>query len=165
MIPGMILDLELPGTDEGAQPAPVHVRLFAPAEPHTTTRAGRTCVACHLDPVALGYGRGSLVLDNQPWSHIPEFPSHPADGLPLDAWIGFFEDPVIPHSTRSNTRPFSPKEQLAILRAGACLSCHDGDSPIDAGYAVWPGGRSAASNPRLRRRRSSVAEMARDRRG
>lgn len=126
-VPGMILELD-PGTDEGG--VPIHHRLFAPAEPHTTTRQGRTCKGCHLDPVALGYGRGTLVLGREPWSFQPEFPLHPADSLPLDAWVPFLGEATHPHSTRTNTRPFSVPEQSSILRVGTCLSCHEGSSTV-----------------------------------
>jgi hypothetical protein len=33
-------------------------------------------------------------------------------------------------STREGARPFSAGEQERILRVGACLSCHAGDSPV-----------------------------------
>ncbi len=33
-------------------------------------------------------------------------------------------------STRADVRPFTPEEQRRILRVGACLTCHPGDSPV-----------------------------------
>jgi len=33
-------------------------------------------------------------------------------------------------STRDDVRPFTPEEQRRILRVGACLTCHPGDSAV-----------------------------------
>jgi hypothetical protein len=33
-------------------------------------------------------------------------------------------------STRDDVRPFSVEEQRRILTVGACLTCHEGDSPV-----------------------------------
>ena len=36
-------------------------------------------------------------------------------------------------STRDDVRPFSVEEQRRILAVGACLTCHQGDSPVMRG--------------------------------
>jgi hypothetical protein len=33
-------------------------------------------------------------------------------------------------STRGDVRPFTAEEQRRILRVGACLTCHPGDSAV-----------------------------------
>ncbi len=35
-------------------------RLFAPTSSHTISKNSRTCESCHLNPVALGYGKGKF---------------------------------------------------------------------------------------------------------
>ena len=52
------------------------------------------------------------------------------DGLPGDAWIPFLGGRSGPVSTRADVRPFSVEEQRRILAAGACLTCHEGDSRV-----------------------------------
>jgi hypothetical protein len=132
--PGMIMTL-------GVEPVPAHEspagwvgrgilhRLYAAAVPHTTSSEGRTCMSCHLDPLALGFGRGVLSLRTDgSWLFSPEYESI-SDGLPADAWIPF--DPSMgralegrPSSTRSDTRPLNAQEIDRILFVGACLTCH-----------------------------------------
>ena len=133
-IPGMIMTLDgsdFPGNRDRAE---TFHRLYAPSSPHTTSASGRTCESCHLDPLALGYGRGSLDYRNVDgkgqWFFTPEYAATPQDGLPQDAWIPFLREPPSRSSTRPTTRPFSLKEQQRILAAGACLTCHAGDSDI-----------------------------------
>jgi hypothetical protein len=133
--PGMILSIDTSSyTENPAGSGPIFHRLFAPVSAHTTTREGRSCKSCHLDPLALGYGRGELVYDvskeKGKWTFIPKFARNEFDGLPEDAWIGFLDEPSWPHSTRDNTRPFNPAEQKAILTAGACLVCHEEESDV-----------------------------------
>jgi hypothetical protein len=102
-------------------------RFFSPVEPHTTARDGRSCASCHNDPLALGFGRGTLRLETEGearWLFEPEEEAL-RDGLPADAWTGFLEPPRPRSTTRSDARPFSPEEQRRILRVGACLGCHE----------------------------------------
>ena len=132
-VPGMILTLGTEPVDMERAFPPVLVkqgrleRFFSPVEPHTTAREGRSCASCHLEPLALGVGRGTLRLetDGEPqWVHQPsEEPLR--DGLPADAWTGFLEPPRPRNSTRANARPFAAEEQHRILRVGACLGCHE----------------------------------------
>jgi hypothetical protein len=126
--PGMVMTLELPG-----QAASRFQRLYGRVEPHTTQKAVRSCKSCHNDPVALGYGRGQLRFEPAPgggrWRFLPEA-SAVVDGMPQDAWIPFLGQRPGPVSTREDVRPFSLEEQRRILSAGACLTCHPGDSKV-----------------------------------
>jgi len=134
-------DLRTADSDE-LQAAGAFHRLFAPAAPHTTQRRGRSCRSCHNDPLAIGYGRGDLRFDhngNHRWTFQPTYGPH-RDGLPADAWIAFPAAPsqhgrlppppladARPTPTRTHARPFFPREPPAILRVGACFTCHDPD--------------------------------------
>jgi len=132
-VPGMILTVDRPA-QPGRPADSVFRRLYAPIEPHTTRREARSCESCHNDPVAIGYGRGELRYGPAPsggrWRFTPSSPRLPADGLPADAWIPFLgaRDGMV--STRDDARPFAVEEQRRILRVGACLTCHDGRSPV-----------------------------------
>jgi hypothetical protein len=107
-------------------------RLYARTFSHTIRREARSCESCHTDPVALGYGRGALRYEVRgstgQWRFTPAHEPLPADGLPGDAWIGFLQSRAGMVSTRDDVRPFNPDEQRRILNAGACLTCHPGDS-------------------------------------
>ena len=133
--PGMILSIDTASFKTGKEGAnPIFRRLYAPASAHTTVREGRSCSSCHLDPLAIGYGRGKLdyqVADGAgTWILQSRFALNPVDRLPEDAWIGFLSEPEGVLSTRTNARPFSLKEQRAILTAGSCLVCHEEDSEV-----------------------------------
>ncbi len=111
-------------------------RLFAPVFAHTIRRESRSCVECHADPVALGYGRGTLQFDakSRAWKFTPRFPLRAEDGLPMDAWVGFLQTRGVDSTTREDTRPFTVEEQKRVLRVGACLGCHaPGAAPMQAG--------------------------------
>lgn len=146
-VPGMILSIEKRGGGQSA--ATVFRRLYARIEPHTTRLQARSCRSCHNDPVAIGYGRGDLRFEPLPgagrgrWRFSPAADRLPQDGLPADAWIPFLgtrgseagrlrSQALSPDavSTRDDVRPFSVEEQRRILTVGACLTCHDGDSPV-----------------------------------
>jgi len=133
-VPGMIMTIDPSGFPGKTSAEEIFHRLFAPASPHTTKREGRSCSSCHNQPLALGYGRGQLRYTFDAgkgrWLFFPEYADAPQDGLPQDAWIGFLQDPTGPASTRPNTRPFSIDEQRKILRVGACLNCHKGNSKV-----------------------------------
>jgi hypothetical protein len=133
--PGMILSIDTSSFKKGTPGnAKIFRRLYAPASPHTTTREGRTCKSCHLNPLAIGYGRGELVYRNShglgKFEFFPRFAMNEYDQLPEDAWIGFLLEPEGMNSTRSFTRPFTLKEQQSILTVGACLTCHAEDSGV-----------------------------------
>ncbi len=146
--PGMIMTLNPPGAPApGELPAAAgalvgpqtrFLRAYALAVPHTTTRAGRSCASCHLDPFALGYGRGELALVRHAgkwaWRFDPTYaPSR--DGLPEDAWIPFLSAPAAGVATRTALAPLDLDAQLRTLAVGACLPCHDPGSP--PGRAIY----------------------------
>ncbi len=137
-VPGMILTIEKP-TAGGRRAASVFRRLYARVEPHTTRLEARSCTSCHNDPVAIGYGRGDLRFERLPgsgrgrWRFFPASAGLPQDGLSADAWIPFLGTRTGMVSTRNDVRPFSVAEQRRILTVGACLTCHEGDSPAMRG--------------------------------
>ena len=151
--PGMILTLDLasfndknnskpskskskrvnkPGTSESTESSTgfsFH-RLYAPVSGHTTRKESRSCISCHLDPLAMGYGRGKLILlKNGNWKFEPLYALNKYDGLPEDAWTGFLSK-THGSTTRTGMRPFNIEEQKRILRAGACLTCHKEGSKV-----------------------------------
>lgn len=132
--PGMILTIDKSSYDPDLEDPEIFHRLYAPLSAHTTSSDGRSCRSCHNDPLAIGYGYGKLTykIDGKhgAWVFSPRFAANKNDGLPEDAWIPFLTEPDGRHSTRTNTRPFSLKEQQRILLVGACLNCHDEDSQI-----------------------------------
>ncbi len=145
-IPGMILNLELPGG--GANSRNRFRRLFAPASAHTTVAKARDCRSCHANPNALGYGRGKLTYTVKDgvghWQFMPAFPSRIEDGLPLDAWIGFLHEPAANTTTRKDARPFTLQEQQRILLVGACLECHnEKERKVAAVFAAFKDYRKA----------------------
>ncbi len=132
VVPGMILHLDQTAFRGSRHSNVQFSRLFAPLEAHTTQKKSRTCRSCHLDPLALGYGEGQLLLQKRQaaadWVFLPAYAKSREDGLPLDAWIPFLKEGSKPWATRMNVRPFSREEQIRILRVGACLSCHGDDT-------------------------------------
>ena len=125
-IPGMVMTLDR-NQAAGAKPDLVFRRLYARAFSHTIGKTARSCQSCHADPVALGYGEGTLRYgrdgDRGRWRFVPRFAPGP-DGLPADAWIGFLQERSAATSTRRDVRPFTVAEQKRILTVGACLTCH-----------------------------------------
>jgi hypothetical protein len=137
-IPGMIMTWD---KDSYAAGEPTgnnsFYRLFAPAKPHTTSAAGRNCKSCHNNPVALGYGRGTLEFQvngsDGRWQFESAYEIMEQDSLPADAWTGFLQEPRSLVSTRTNFRPFTVEEQQRMLTVGACLTCHSESSTIMTG--------------------------------
>jgi hypothetical protein len=129
-LPGMIMSIDKSGFPGEEKSGELFHRLFAPAAPHTTNRSGRSCTSCHNDPLALGFGRGQLNLENGKWHFEADYADSPQDGLPQDAWTGFLAPPKSTPATRPNARPFSVLEQQKILRVGACLTCHKEGSEV-----------------------------------
>ena len=132
-VPGMILELDR--NRAASQPSdPAFRRLYVRTFSHTIRREARSCESCHSDPVALGYGRGALryvITGNTGrWQFTAEHERLVADGLPADAWVGFLQSRSGMVSTRDDVRPFTVEEQRRILRVGACLTCHAGDTPM-----------------------------------
>jgi quinol-cytochrome oxidoreductase complex cytochrome b subunit len=141
-VPGMIMTIDRGSYEnlEEGEPLMFH-RLYAPAEPHTIIKEGRSCKSCHNNPVALGYGEGKLdyLISNHKgrWVFNSKYESNKIDGLPEDAWIPFdFSDnaelykDIFSHSTRDNFRPFTIEEQKRMLTVGACMNCHKEDSKV-----------------------------------
>jgi hypothetical protein len=130
-IPGMVMTLDRNQTS-GARPDIVFRRLYARAFSPTIGKSARSCQSCHADPVALGYGEGTLSYDRDGdrgrWRFVPRFAPGP-DGLPADAWTGFVQERTAATFTRNDVRPFSVEEQKRILAVGACLTCHAPTSP------------------------------------
>jgi hypothetical protein len=131
-VPGMILTIDRNRAAGGA-PDSVFRRLYARTFSHTISRASRTCASCHSDPVALGYGSGTLRYEVTGgigrWRFTPAR-ERLADGLPADAWTGFLQSRRGMVSTRDDVRPFTAEEQRRILAVGACLTCHEGTSRV-----------------------------------
>jgi len=127
-IPGMIMTLNPePAAVASADPARLAAqgsfhRFFAPTAAHTTVKKGRSCAACHRDPLALGIGRGELVI--HPRRTFESTYGELRDGLPADAWTPFAGVRDGPAATRTDARPFTREEQERILRVGVCLRCH-----------------------------------------
>ena len=138
-LPGMIATFNLPGPPVPAPlpstateligPTTRFIRAFALAVPHTTNRQGLSCAACHVDPAALGYGRGTLHLADESgrrqWRFEPAHGAIDKDGLPADAWIAPLDPARGGQTTRSTTRSLSVAEQARTLEVGACLACHE----------------------------------------
>lgn len=134
-VPGMILTIDHDSFDGDSLSGTVFKRLYAPNSPHTIGKESRTCISCHNNPSALGYGKGNLEFDvsqkENHWIFTPEYAENIIDGLPEDAWIPFLGLPKSQvYSTRSDFRPFDIEEQEQILTVGACLKCHNPESPL-----------------------------------
>jgi quinol-cytochrome oxidoreductase complex cytochrome b subunit len=131
-MPGMVMSIDQESFSKGKGKS-FH-RLYAPASGHTTVRESRNCKSCHNNPLAIGFGRGELIYRISgkvgKWTFEPKFALNPNDSLPEDAWTGFLKEAKSPHSTRSDLRPFSVKEQKRILEVGACLTCHEDKSKV-----------------------------------
>jgi hypothetical protein len=129
--PGMVLTI---ARDRSSKNNPIFKRLYAPSFSHTIRKESRSCISCHNNPQAIGYGRGTLdykIRDKKgKWIFTPAYPRSRFDGLPEDAWIGFLKERGYNSTTRDNTRPFTIKEQKRILLAGTCLTCHTSDSEV-----------------------------------
>jgi len=133
-INGMVLSIDKESYAEDAEESEIFHRLYAPTVAHTTSREGRGCKSCHNNPVALGYGHGTLefIAEGKTgyWKFTPQFAPNKHDGLPEDAWIGFLNERDGWTTTREGVRPFSIVEQKRILNVGACLTCHAEDSDV-----------------------------------
>jgi quinol-cytochrome oxidoreductase complex cytochrome b subunit len=126
--PGMILTIT--PKSGGKAGDTLFRRLFAPTSAHTTVREVRSCVTCHSNPQALGYGQGKLALSSGIWTFESLYRKNRFDGLPEDAWTGFLKERTDQATTRKGMRPFTIREQERILSAGACLNCHEPGSKV-----------------------------------
>ncbi len=129
-IPGMVMTIDR-NESAGGKPDTAFRRLYSRSFSHTVGKAARSCESCHVDPVALGYGEGTLRYERDGtrgrWRFAPRFEPGP-DGLPADAWVGFLRERTAGTSTRIDVRPFTIEEQKRILTVGACLTCHQGEA-------------------------------------
>ena len=130
-IPGMVLTID---KDRLSKDKPIFRRLFAPSFSHTIRKESRSCISCHNNPQAIGYGKGKLeykISGNRgKWIFTSSYLKSKYDGLPEDAWIEFLKERSYNSTTRDNTRPFTIEEQKKILLAGTCLTCHSSDSEV-----------------------------------
>ncbi|WP_298039184.1 hypothetical protein [uncultured Desulfuromonas sp.] len=86
-------------------------------QPHTTTRAARSCADCHMSTKAVGLGSGFYVTQD--------------NGVDVDFELERIVDEEgrqIQQTAHEGSRPFNKEEQQRILRAGTCLPCHGGDN-------------------------------------
>ncbi|NVO21158.1 MAG: hypothetical protein HXX13_15755 [Bacteroidetes bacterium] len=128
-VPGMILTID--PTSLGGTGRKNFNRLYASASAHTITRESRSCKSCHNDPLAIGYGRGTLNYSaTGKWHFQAAYANNVNDGLPEDAWTGFLLNRKDLSSTRYGYRPFNVEEQKKILMVGACLTCHQPGSKV-----------------------------------
>ncbi len=131
-MPGMIMTIDKESFESGKGKS-FH-RLYTSASGHTTQREGRSCKSCHNNPLAIGFGRGTLdyIISGKTgrWEFKPRFALNEIDSLPEDAWIGFLKEGKNPFSARKGLRPFTVREQKRILEAGSCLTCHDDKSMV-----------------------------------
>ncbi len=130
--------------DEGSDPESDQGQLaidVSPLQPHTTTKASRSCESCHASDKALGYGIGGaqnisppdrpLIVDLQTVDgHILPKSSRtqlePIEGLTAD-WSRLMDEDgrqlqTVGHHFRLS-RPLD-KERDRISRHGVCLACH-----------------------------------------
>jgi len=132
--PGMILTIDRSGFPGRAGDPEIFKRLHSPISPHTTSAGSRSCISCHLDPLAIGYGRGELVYNTEGGTGVFGFENKYAfreeDGLPEDAWVPFMLGRTGQAATRPGARPFNLMEQKKILLVGSCLHCHEEESEI-----------------------------------
>jgi len=139
-VPGMIAELERPGGTT------LQLRRFAPATPHTTGPAARSCVSCHTDPVAVGLGEGDLVIASDGPRFTPSDPDPRDPRRARDAWVRL--DQVEPGAgTRRGFRSLDRAERDRVMLVGRCLGCHGGRTAVfddfDAALADWRAGRCA----------------------
>lgn len=134
VLPGMIMTTDLKSFTNDNQDGTIFHRLYAPAAPHTTSSKGRSCVSCHNNPLALGYGEGKLeyLIENGKgkWEFQALYAADKNDGLPADAWIDFLQTREGKVSTRSDVFPLNVDQQQRTLTVGACLTCHDEKSDV-----------------------------------
>ncbi len=128
-IPGMIMTLDKTGfKGEKYGHDSIFLRLFAPISAHTINSKSRSCRSCHLNPEAIGYGKGTLMFDKNTgkWSFESLYDIAIQDSLPQDAWIGFLSaiDKKNRYSAHQNFYPLDLEEQIKILKVGSCIYCH-----------------------------------------
>ena len=122
-MPGMIATIGLSDVPGANGVERIDLRLHAAIVPHRTQTVARTCESCHLDPVALGLGSGSLDFQDTAVSFTPTTPGAP------DRWTTLFPDTPGP-TTRVGGRSLDRDEHRRTLTVGYCLGCHTPTSPL-----------------------------------
>ncbi len=104
-----------------------HKITFAPIAPHTTLLKSRSCATCHINPVTLGLGQGTLYIKNGKIDFTPIYQSK-ASGLPidypLDSFASLSEKFQVLYSMLKE-RSFNKTELHHIIFAWRCIICHD----------------------------------------
>ena len=114
-----------------------------PIQPHTISRATRTCEDCHANPKALGLGSGHYITR--------------LNGVKADFELERIVDEdgnQIQATSHVGARPFTKKEMQKISRANVCLSCHQ-ETPTAMWKAVeekWGEAEDAKSHHEILRR-------------
>jgi len=133
-IPGMIMSIDHSSFTDNTSDSTSFHRLYAPNAPHTIGKKARSCTSCHTNPMAIGYGKGTLTFNkkNANWTFRAFYDANVYDGLPEDAWMPFLKrlDNSKNYSTRTNFRPLNLQEQKTILTIGTCLQCHKSTSKV-----------------------------------
>lgn len=136
-IPGMVMTLDksaFKGNKKGKDKK--FVRWYAPNAAHTTATLARDCASCHVNSQALGFGKGTLnyivSAKTARWKFTSYYANAPHDGLPQDAWIGFMKDlnKKTTYSSHNYFFPLDLNEQKKMLQVGACIHCHQKDTPF-----------------------------------
>lgn len=131
-IPAMIMTLDK-NSFHGQKSHTEFYRLFSPVYAHTTSKSGRSCISCHIESSALGYGSGKLELKTTKgkayWKFFPDYQNADYDNLPQDSWIGFLSERIKnkKYSARRDFFPLDLKMQTKVLNAGKCIYCHQRD--------------------------------------
>lgn len=130
-----------PGTENGGKEGQRGMDM-SPAQPHTVTKEARSCMSCHADPKALGYGiyDGKYMkgygkdrfadLRNAQGENIsnrstPQFSK--IDDLPMDLSQVVTRDgkqlQTVGHHWDLSA-PLSQEQRERMERVGTCIACH-----------------------------------------
>ncbi len=138
VVPGMVLTIDKKNDSDQ-----IFKRLFAPSVPHTIVKKGRNCQSCHLNSLALGYGKGVLNIQlkgkTAEIKFLADYEKREEDKLPEDAWIAPLSNQFESKSTRTNVRALNEEEQKNILTVGLCLNCHQEDKSFFKLFSSWKG--------------------------
>jgi hypothetical protein len=104
-----------------------HKLVFAPWDPHTTRLNPKNCIDCHMNPEALGLGRGELYIKNNKINFSPIYDSKKS-GLPIDFPLDAFVDiygKQLQDVSMKNERALNKKELKKIISSSVCIMCHE----------------------------------------